>query len=269
MAHFAQLANSWWDPQGPQRILHKMNLMRMDFITETMEKYGKGVPGYSLELLPKEFHPVTQRREMDVLDIGCGGGLLSESLARVPFVKSVLGIDVTPEVIDVAQDHKKADLILAKKLQYELANMESFDPKQRQFDVVTMFEVLEHLDSPSQGLERALSLVKPGGWMFLSTINRTMASYLSTIFLGEFVLRVVPKGTHTWSKYINESELRSYMNENHRANWQIARLQGCVYLPTQGWLRFDPMSTQPHLKLLNCFIGQDKGNYIMALRRKA
>lgn len=269
MAHFAQLARSWWDPQGPQRILHKMNLMRMDFITETMEKNSQGAPGYSLDLLPKDLHPATQTRKVDVLDIGCGGGLLSESLARMPSVKSVLGIDVTPEVIEVAQDHKKTDPMLAKKLSYQLENMENLDPKHKQFDLVTMFEVLEHLDSPSHGLDRALSLVKPGGWMFLSTINRTMASYLSTIFLGEYVLNIVPRGTHTWSKYINESELRDYINDKHSKDWQVARLQGCVYLPTQGWLRFDPMSAQAHLKLLNCCIGQEGGNYIMALHRKA
>lgn len=265
MAHFAQLAKTWWDPLGSQRILHKMNVMRMDFIRETIAQAG--APGYAADLLPPSMRRTPNMpSNLSCLDIGCGGGLLTESLARVPFTKSVLGVDVTPEVLAVAEDHQRLDPQL-KNLEYRLQLAETLDPAHK-FDLVTMFEVLEHLDEPARGLDTALGLVKPGGWLFLSTINRTVAAYLSTIFLGEHVLGIVPVGTHTWSKYINETEVRDYVAKRH-PGFQAARLQGCVYVPTQGWLRFDPSSRDWHLKALDCLIGQDGGNYLLALRRNA
>lgn len=268
MAHFAQLAKSWWDPTGPQRILHKMNLMRLDFMRETLEINGAGAKGYSPKLIPpqllQESNLDSIKPKLNVLDIGCGGGLLSESMARLPFVKSVTGVDVTPEVIEVAKQHSLLDPALKGKLNYELKPVEDLTRKQ-EFDMVTMYEVLEHLDEPSFGLRKAMSLVKPGGWLFLSTINRTLASYMSTIFLGEYVLGIVPKGTHTWTKYINSNEVREFVEKE--GQWQVARTQGTIYLPTQGWVRFDPTSTGP-LSLLNCAIGQTGGNYVMAMYRQ-
>lgn len=264
VAHFAQLADSWWDPNGPQRILHKMNLMRMDFIRDVLTKYNApDLPGYSIDLLPESMRKNFDRtpRNIDVLDVGCGGGLLSESLARLSNVKSVLGIDITPEVIDVARKHAELDPALTK-LRYERTPVEQVSGS---FDLVTMFEVIEHLDNPSATLRAALDKVRPGGWVFMSTINRTVLSYLTTIVAAEDLLRIVPKGTHTWSKYVNEEELREWFHE--QPDWQFVCSEGCIYIPTQGWERFGRNTDGILGDMLNGTIGKTGGNYLLAAKK--
>lgn len=259
MAHFAALAKSWWNPRGPQRILHKMNNMRMDFINSTLG--------------PSITDPNQNTSKLTVLDIGCGGGLLSESLARRHYVQSVLGIDVTPEVLAVANSHKLVDPKLTN-LKYELRSVMDLESVKQSaekptFDIVTMFEVLEHLDDPKEALKLAMS--KSSQYVFLSTINRTLAAYISTIALGEYVLNIVPPGTHTWSKYINATELESYVlgsGVNSESIWDVEKLQGCIYLPGTGWVRFDDQSKSGIEQLLNKVIGTDNGNYLMALKRR-
>lgn len=251
MKHFAALAKSWWNPTGPQRILHKMNNMRMDFINRALLQS-------KTELKP---------RSLKALDIGCGGGLLSESLARSPYIKSVTGIDVTAEVLEVAKLHKKIDAKALSNLNYELKSVGDLSPAESsKYDIVTMFEVLEHLDDPKDGIQKAMSMCNPNGWVFLSTINRTAAAYLSTIALGEHILGIVPTGTHTWSKYINRTELESYINS--QPDWQVESVYGCIYLPGLGWIQFNDGSEECIEKGLNKLIGVDNGNYIMALRRR-
>ncbi|CAN6633448.1 ubiquinone biosynthesis O-methyltransferase, mitochondrial [Trichomonascus vanleenenianus] len=252
MSHFAQLADSWWDVQGPQRILHKMNLLRMDYIDSVLSKYSVKQPGYSPEILPEGVAkaPLDTYTDMKVLDVGCGGGILAESLARLPRVSSVKGIDLTPEVIEVAKQHMKRDPVLGPKLTYHLQELDSVS--EQDFDVVTMFEVLEHVDRPALMLRSALDRTKPGGWVFLSTINRTPIAYFTTIFMGEDVLRIVPKGTHTYEKYINESELREWLLD--QSDVEYVQSDGCIYVPTKGWIL-----------TLNCSIG----NYFMAVRKKS
>lgn len=245
MAHFAALAASWWNPRGPQRILHKMNNMRMDFINGVLQAHGKPA------------------RALRALDVGCGGGLLSESLARSPYVRSVVGCDVTPEVLAVARAHQQHDAALTN-LQYELQGVNELAPS-GDFDVVTLFEVLEHLDDPRDGLRRAMGACRPGGHLFLSTINRTAASYLSTIALGEHVLGIVPPGTHTWSKYINRAELAREVAEH--GDWAVEKTAGCVYVPLAGWVQFSPESDGALPRALDRLIGTDGGNYVMALHR--
>lgn len=237
---------------------------------ETLQENRPGAPGYSRDLIPPQLAKSASisnlnSRKLDVLDIGCGGGLLSESMARLPFVRKVLGVDVTPEVIEVAKQHLEQDPKL-NNLTYSVQGVETLDSQTQQFDVVTMYEVLEHLDQPRSGLDTAMALVKPGGWLFLSTINRTIASYLSTIFVGEHLLNIVPPGTHTWSKYINADEIKDHVECTYGSCWQVARTQGCIYMPSMGWVRFDPTSRGP-LGILNCAIGQTGGNYVMALHR--
>lgn len=259
LAHFAKLASSWWDADGPQRILHKMNLMRMDFILETLQKYNSSAPGYSSDLLPSAYRPrYNPPDRLSILDVGCGGGLLSESLARSRLAKDigVLGIDVTPEVIAVAKAHQALDPALHSRLEYANASVEDLDPN-IEVDILTMFEVLEHVDNPSELLHNSLKHVKKGGWAFFSTINRTLLAYLSTIFMGEYVLKIVPKGTHTLNKYINEYEMRKFIEK--LPDWQFARSQGCIYVPTQDWVRFDDSTP-----VLGCTIGKSGGNYLMA-----
>ncbi len=274
-SHFSDLASSWWDETGSQRILHKMNLLRMDFINKTIKtsiQLNKGVtnpeqmvfiPGWNFNnLLPDDVSSAIQKEidnsvrsksrklQLKCLDVGCGGGILSECLARLPMVSSVKGIDMTKNVIKVAKKHMKLDPSLEKKLSYEMTSLEHV-PKTEMFDVVTMMELLEHVDYPATVVKQALSHVAPGGYLFLSTINRDFISWFTTIFMGEHVLNIVPVGTHTYSKYIKQSEIKKFMNQ-FRDRFKVVDLKGCAYFPAVGWF----------------FTGiQNMGNYMMAIRR--
>lgn len=252
LAHFAQLASSWWDPNGPQRILHKMNLLRLDFIRSILAKpIPNPIPGYSLDLFPesKEKSPLPTKHEWNILDVGCGGGLAAESLARLPFTKHVTAIDLSKEVLEVARSHAALDPVLTNKLDYQLCSLSDVSPESS-FDVITMFEMLEHVDYPSAVLDEALSRVKPGGFLFLSTINRTPVSWFTTIFVAEHLLKIVPKGTHSYEKYIDESELRQWINK--RNDSVVVQSKGCAYVPGLGWQFLGSAAT---------------GNYLMAIKK--
>lgn len=273
-AHFQQLAASWWDSNGPQRILHKMNLLRMDFINDTIKsniKVNEGVinqdeklfiPGWNHKnLIPKDISTEIDSQlndaiyakwsEMDLkcLDVGCGGGLLSESLARMANVDFVKGIDMTPDVIEVANQHKLLDPMLESKLQYQLTSLDDV-PEDEMYDVVTCMEMLEHVEYPAIVLQKALNHVKPGGYLFLSTINRDFVSWFTTIFMGEHILKIVPLGTHTYSKYIMETEIRGFLKSMQ--DFQVVNSKGCAYLPAMGWF-YSPSA--------------NVGNYLMAIKR--
>jgi polyprenyldihydroxybenzoate methyltransferase/3-demethylubiquinol 3-O-methyltransferase len=168
------------------------------------------------------------------LDVGCGGGLLAESLARLDVVSKVKGIDLTSDVLEVAKRHMVKDpaLISSGKLEYALSGIENV-PRGEMYDIVTMFEMLEHVPRPAEVLRHAMDHVKPGGWLFLSTINRTAVAWFTTIFAGEHLFKIVPPGTHTWKKYINESELRDWIST--QPGWQIVRSDGCLFIPASGW----------------------------------
>lgn len=274
MSHFNALASSWWDVNGPQRILHKMNLLRMDFIHDTIRQNLKlnentddevYIPPFSVDLLPQGIkNKIDEDQEMrrdeilndsslTVLDVGCGGGILSESMARLSFVLSVKGIDLSADVLEAAKLHKQKDPMLKDKLSYTLNAIEDI-PETERFDIVTMFEVLEHVDYPSRVLLEGLKRLESGGWLFLSTINRDFVSWFTTIFMGEHVLRIVPVGTHTLEKYINQSEIKDWLQEdsNRKSEFRVADTKGCVYLPAYGW------------KFTSC---PDVGNYFMAIQR--
>lgn len=274
--HFTQLASTWWDSYGPQRILHKMNILRMDFIGDNIRNHilvnkdAKNddekvfIPGWNYKnLLPVEISNQIEHEldnatwncykymKLNCLDIGCGGGLLSESLARLPNVEHVKGIDMTPDVIAVAKQHKSLDPSLEFKLDYEVTSLDDV-PETEMFDVVTCMEMLEHVEYPSVVLKKALSHVKPGGYMFLSTINRDFVSWFTTIFMGEHILKIVPLGTHTYSKYIKEDEITDFVETIKE--FDIIDSKGCAYLPMVGWF----YTSSPKI-----------GNYMMALRKKS
>ena len=267
--HFQELAPTWWDTNGSQRILHKMNLARMDFIRDTLSDSIKVkdpdtfIPGYNY----KEFFPEgvshtvemelkqklseeLQKKQYNVLDIGCGGGILAESMARQPFVKHVLGIDLTEDCINVAIHHATLDPVLAGKVSYEGIALE--DVKAKDYDIVTCFEMLEHVDKPSDILQHAWKRLAPNGVLFLSTINRDLVSWFTTIFMGETVLKIVPEGTHHLSKYINSSEIVEWFDKKHPRDHKLLNLKGTMYIPTQGWVNHDCTNV---------------GNYFMAVKK--
>ena len=280
MSHFNALASTWWDVNGPQRILHKMNLLRMDFIHDNIRSHLRlnkpgtpqdeeiYIPPYNVDLLPKPIKnrilveqelkrdEILNNSRLKVLDVGCGGGILSESLARLSFIESVQGIDLSTEVLEAAKLHKTKDPLLteSKKLNYELKAIEDL-PLDAEYDIITMFEMLEHVTYPSRVLIEALLRVKVGGWVFLSTINRDFVSWFTTICMGEHVLRIVPVGTHSLDKYINQEEIKKWMEEDpeRKECFDVVDAKGCVYLPAYGW----KFTSSPNV-----------GNYFMAIQRK-
>ncbi|SCU79210.1 LANO_0A05446g1_1 [Lachancea nothofagi CBS 11611] len=265
--HFTELAPSWWDVWGPQRILHKMNLVRMDFIQKTLRDQLKAapdtyVPGFDYKaILPPQISSAIEeqlnqdirtqlyQQQLSVLDIGCGGGILAESLARLPFVAKVDGIDLTPECIEIARSHAEKDPALAPKLDYRVQPLEEVTGT---YDLVTCLEMLEHVAQPSEILRHAWSKLNKDGILMVSTINRDPVSWFTTIFMAEQVLRLVPRGTHHVSKYINSGEIKQWFKEECVGQYQVLDCKGSMYLPMKGWVNHD------------C---SDIGNYIMAIKK--
>ncbi|KAI1346234.1 ubiquinone biosynthesis O-methyltransferase [Xylaria sp. FL0043] len=244
VSHFNALASSWWDPQGPSRILHLMNPLRHDFIRSCRA---------SVPDAPSDSYPSTGLR---CLDIGCGGGIFAESAARLASTSSVTAIDPSPEVLSVAKAHARRDPALASKLRYQNTSIEALpvpaNPRQDGYDIVSVFEVVEHVANPAAFLDRVTPFVRPGGWLVLSTIARTWTSWLTTNVIAEDLLRIVPQGTHDWNKYINEDELREHFLQS-RSGWAEPRCMGVIYVPGLGWKEVS---------------GSEKiGNYFFAVRR--
>jgi len=178
--NFNRLSNTWWDLEGEFGALHKINPLRLEFILK--------------------HHPIENQK---IVDIGCGGGILSESLAVNG--ANVTGIDLAKEVLTVAKLH---GLDSGVKVNYQLIAAEQFaEENTEQFDVVTCMEMLEHVPDPAAIIQAAAKCVKPGGWVFFSTLNRNYKSYLLAIFAAEQVLNLVPKGTHTHEKFITPAEM--------------------------------------------------------------
>jgi len=200
-----------------------MNPLRHDFIAACRSSTSRPAPA-----------PLSQR----YLDIGCGGGIFAETAARLPSTATVLAIDPSPQVLAVAREHARRDPLLHNtgRLNYVNTSIEKLPlprSSDEQVDVLTLFEVLEHIDSPSAFLERCLPHVKLGGWIVGSTIARTWTSWLLTKVVAEDVMRIVPPGTHDWSKYLNEEELKRWFQG--RSGWEGWTSNGCVYLPGIGW----------------------------------
>ncbi|MCJ1381318.1 Hexaprenyldihydroxybenzoate methyltransferase, mitochondrial [Xylographa soralifera] len=225
VSHFNALASTWWDPRGPSRLLHLMNPLRHDFITSCLASQRSPAPSHKLRYL----------------DLGCGGGIFAESAARLGNTASVTGVDPSAEVLRVAQEHARQDPILYQsgRLQYLNKSIEDLSVPQNveeQFDVLTLFEVIEHINQPAPFLQSCLPFVKPGGWLVLSTIARTWTSWFTTKFVAEEVVRLVPRGTHEWSKYVNEIEMRQFFQaQKDWASEGAVRAMGCMYVPGLGW----------------------------------
>lgn len=170
------------------------------------------------------------------LDIGCGGGIFAESAARLSSTGSVTAIDPTPEVLAIAKSHARRDPALQGKLTYLNTSIEGLPKPQsaeEQYDVLSLFEVIEHVTHPSQFLDACAPFVRPGGWIIISTIARTWISWLTTVVVAEDIARIVPRGMHDWEKYINEEELRGYFLKER--GWNSPMVKGVIYVPGIGW----------------------------------
>lgn len=214
LARFGKLASRWWDPNGESRPLHDLNPVRLAFVAERAVLPGSRVA-----------------------DIGCGGGLLSEALARAG--AHVTAIDLAPEVLEVAKLHlheTNADLPTPLAIDYRLcgsAELAASDPAV--FDVVCCMELIEHVPDPAELVRDLAALLKPGGRVFLSTVNRTPVSFAAAIIGAEYVARLLPRGTHDYAKFIRPSELARMLRHSGLA---VDDLSGLAYNPVNRrvWL---------------------------------
>ena len=212
LAKFSDLAHRWWDPESEFRPLHQINPLRLAWIDGLASLAGK-----------------------NVLDVGCGGGILSDSMARKG--AQVTGIDLSVKALKVAQLH--ALEAGTANVSYREISAESLALEQPGgFDVVTCMEMLEHVPDPSSVVRACSQLVKPGGWVFFSTINRSPKSFLFAIVGAEYLLQMLPKGTHEYAKMIRPSELASYCRT---AELELAQTRGMEYNPItrRYWLSDD------------------------------
>jgi 2-polyprenyl-6-hydroxyphenyl methylase / 3-demethylubiquinone-9 3-methyltransferase len=207
VARFERIARTWWDAKGPMGVLHKFNPVRLTVIRdEALAHFGRGSD------LPKPFEGLT------VLDIGCGGGLLCEPLARLG--ASVTGIDPAPTNVEVAKLHASQSGLAIDYLQ---TTVEALVAEGRQFDIVLSMEVVEHVADVPEFVKACAGAIKPGGLLVMATLNRTLKSFALAIVGAEYILGWLPKGTHQWQKFITIarvfSTIRCAMSGRCRAIW--------------------------------------------------
>jgi 2-polyprenyl-6-hydroxyphenyl methylase/3-demethylubiquinone-9 3-methyltransferase len=202
LAKFSDLAHKWWDPESEFRPLHEINPLRLDWIDQLAAIRGK-----------------------KVVDVGCGGGILAESMARRG--ADVLGIDLADKPLKVAQLHAmEAGL---GNIDYRSIAAEALAAEQpAQFDVVTCMEMLEHVPDPASVVRACMDMAKPGGWVFFSTINRNPKAFLFAIVGAEYLLKLLPKGTHEFARFIRPAELARWIREAHL---DLVQFKGMGYNP--------------------------------------
>jgi 2-polyprenyl-6-hydroxyphenyl methylase/3-demethylubiquinone-9 3-methyltransferase len=212
LAKFSDLAHRWWDPESEFRPLHQINPLRLEWINGLAPLAGKRV-----------------------LDVGCGGGILSDAMARKG--ASVLGIDLAPKSLKVAQLH--ALEAQTTGVEYREVSAEALATEQAgSFDVVTCMEMLEHVPDPASIVRACATLVKPGGWVFFSTLNRNPKSFLFAIVGAEYVLNLLPRGTHEYARLIRPSELAGHCRAT---GLDLQQTRGMEYNPLtrRYWLSAD------------------------------
>ncbi len=204
VAKFDQLASRWWDPAGEFKPLHRLNPLRVDYIATRVPLQGR-----------------------KVVDVGCGGGILSEALARRG--AEVTGIDMAGEALGVARLHR---LETGLDIDYRQTTAEQFaDEMAGQFDIVACMELLEHVPDPASLIAACARLVKPGGDLFFSTLNRTPQAWLLAVVGAEYLLRLLPKGTHQYDTFIRPSELDTWARS---AGLESREITGMGYHPLTG-----------------------------------
>jgi len=208
---FSKIANEWWDVNGKFKPLHMFNPIRIEYILSIAKKYFK--------LDKKKEFPL---KNLKILDIGCGGGLISEPMRRLG--AKVVGIDASTKNIKVAKLHAKKNNL---KIDYFDLPPEKLLTKDK-FDIILNLEVVEHVENVDKFLKSCSKLLKPKGIMFTATLNRTFTSYIKAIVGAEYVLRWLPIGTHDWNKFIKPEELE---NELNNQNLKIKNITGLSFNP--------------------------------------
>jgi 2-polyprenyl-6-hydroxyphenyl methylase/3-demethylubiquinone-9 3-methyltransferase len=225
LAKFSELAHRWWDPESEFRPLHQINPLRLDWIQGLAPLHGQRA-----------------------LDVGCGGGILSDAMARAG--AQVTGIDLATKALKVAQLH--ALEAQTPNVTYREISAEALAAEQPgSFDVVTCMEMLEHVPDPASVVRACATLVKPGGWVFFSTLNRNLKSFMLAIVGAEYVLNMLPRGTHEYAKFIQPSELAGH-----------CRAAGLEWQKTRG-LSYNPLTRRYWLN------DDTSVNYLVATQRQA
>ncbi|WDS36727.1 bifunctional 2-polyprenyl-6-hydroxyphenol methylase/3-demethylubiquinol 3-O-methyltransferase UbiG [Pseudoxanthomonas sp.] len=216
---FGALATRWWDPDGPQKALHALNPVRLQYVSTRLPLAGKRV-----------------------LDVGCGGGLLSEALAAAG--AQVTAIDLSPELLKVARLHKLESGVEVDYRQVAVEDLAEEAPES--FDAITCMEMLEHVPDPGAIIEACARLLKPGGQLFLSTLNRTPAAFALAVVGAEYIAKLLPKGTHKYADFIKPSELAAWTRQS---GLQMTDVSGLVYEPWRGAAR---LSRRTEVNYLAC-----------------
>ena len=211
IAFFNKQAKTWWDPNGPMKPLHRMNTVRMRYLRDVFTGHFQ-----------RDAESLTPFSGLSLLDIGCGGGLVTEPSSRTGF--SVMGIDLAEKNIAVARAHAESSGL---SIDYQAVSLESL-PESENFDAITLLEVVEHVPDPAALIKEAAKRLKPGGILITSTINRTMKAYALAIIGAEYVLRWLPKGTHAWEKFVTPEEMQNAFRD---ANLTPTEVQGVFFNP--------------------------------------
>ena len=218
---FDELAQRWWDPNGPQKALHALNPARLGYVAER-----------------------TTLRDATVLDVGCGGGLLSEALAQAG--AKVTAIDLAPNLLKVARLHGLESGI---KVDYRELPVEALaEEVPTSFDAITCMEMLEHVPEPASIINACATLLTPGGHLFLSTLNRTPAAFALAIVGAEYVARMLPKGTHQYRDFIKPSELAKWLRE---AGLELEDVSGLMYEP---WRNAARLTSRTDINYVACAV---------------
>ena len=205
---FSKIASEWWNPEGKFKPLHKFNPIRISYIKENIINSFK---------LTNKNKPLNN---IKILDIGCGGGLLSEPMSRLG--AQVSGIDASKKNISVAKLHAKKNNL---NIDYKCISPENFNTKNK-FDVILNMEIIEHVDNINFFLESCSKLLKKNGIMFIATLNKTLKSYLFAIIGAEYVLRWLPIGTHEWEKFVKPEDLVKIQKKN---NLKLEKIDGMKF----------------------------------------
>lgn len=204
VARFDRLAAEWWAPDGPMRALHKLDPVRLAYIRD------EACHRFTIDGKPRDRKAEAPLQGLAILDIGCGGGILAESVARLG--ADVTAIDPAKQNIEVARAHAARSRL---GIDYRCTTVEALAEERIGFDVVLAMEVIEHVRDPRGFLRQAASLVRPGGMLVAATLNRTLKSYAFAIVGAEYVLGWVPRGTHDWNRFVTPEELASALRAGH------------------------------------------------------
>ena len=232
---FDKISSEWWDKNGPMKMLHSMNVTRMLFIKERiLNKYQK--LGSLKEILQKKL----------ILDLGCGGGILSESLAEEG--ANILAIDQSKKLINEAKKRAKSKKL---KIDYQCQSIKSLKGKRAKFDIILCMEVIEHVQDYRSFIKLAFECLKKDGIIIFSTINKSILSYFTTIFLAEKILKLVPSKTHDWDMYVKPEEI---LEVAEKFSFRLDKLKGLAAIPSlQGfkWIRINNTKANYIISIIN------------------